>query len=259
MSKWTVAVLLMAVVQASPAHACSVNPARYPPSVQSAFDAAQVVVHARVLSQTGGEDSTVTVEPLRILKGTFSGNAVKTASHSLCGANLEDGVEYVFFFRKGDGYFVSYPSQPVGSAAEVLSLLPKNARGALVPEPVRPSGRYLQMGLRRPLRPTTNDPDPFVNIQIDLGTRELCESRLAGVPKGYGPGAVLGGEEAWCSPESASAKLRYHGMVKNGSAGKVFHIETDSLEGCQSLADQAVRAGGASGKAIKLGLACQAR
>jgi hypothetical protein len=253
------ALVLVAALQALPAHACSVLPGWRPPSPQSAFETAQVVVHARVVSETGGSVSTVTIEPLKILKGTFSGNAVENPSSSMCGENLIAGVEYVFFFPKGTGYFVSSSNQPAEAAAEVLSLLPQNARGLLVPEPARPSGKYFQMGLRRPPRPTTNDPDPLINIQIDLGSQERCESRLAAVPKDNEMRSGSEGQETWCSPESASAKLKYHGMLTNSSNGKALHIETDSLEWCQAIADQSMAAVAASGKADKLSLECQAR
>jgi hypothetical protein len=253
------ALVLVAALQALPAYACSVPPGWRPPSPQSAFETAQVVVHARVVSQTGGSVSTVTIEPLKILKGTFSGKAVENLSSSMCGANLIAGVEYVFFFPRGAGYAVRSLNQPAEAAAEVLSLLPQNARGLLVPEPTRPSGKYFQMGLRSPARPTTNDPDPIINIQMDLGSQELCESRLAAVPKDNEMRSASEGEETWCSPKSASAKLKYHGMLTNSSNGKAFHIETDSLAWCQAIADQAMTAGAASGKANKLSLECQAR
>lgn len=253
------ALVLVTALQTLPALACSVPRGWRPSSPQSAFKTAQVVVHARVVSQTGGSVSTVTIEPLKILKGTFSGNALENPSSSMCGESLIDGVEYVFFFPRGAGYFVSSSNQPAETAAEVLSLLPQNASGLLVPEPTRPSGRYFQMGLRRPARPTTNDPDPLVNVQIDLGSQELCESRLAAVPKNNEMRSASEGEDTWCSPKSASAKLKYHGVLTNSSNGKAFRIETDSLEWCKEIADQAMIAGAASGKANKLSLECQAR
>ena len=253
------ALVLVAALQALPAYACSYPSGWRPPSPQSAFETAQVVVHARVVSQTGGSVSTVTIEPLKILKGSFSGNAVENPSSSMCGENLIDGVEYVFFFPRGTGYSVRSSNQPEEAAAEVLSLLPQNARGLLVPEPRRPSGRYFQAGVLRPARPTTNDPDPIVTMQIDLGSQELCESRLAAAPKDNEVRSASGGEGTWCSPESASTKLKYHGMLTNSRNGKALHIETDSLEWCQTIADQAVTVGAASGKANKLSLECQAR
>jgi hypothetical protein len=253
------ALVLVAALQALPAYACSYLASWRPPSPQRAFETAQVVVHARVVSETSDSVSTVTIKPLKILKGTFSGNAVENPSSSMCGANLVTGVEYVFFFPRGAGYSVSTSSQPAEAAAEVLSLLPQNARGLLVPEPTRPSGRYFQTGLRRPARPTTNDPDPIINMQIDLGSQELCNSRLAAVPKDNEMRSASEGEDRWCSPESASATLKYHGMLKNSSNGKALHIETDSLEWCQAITDQAKTASAASGKANKLSLECQAR
>jgi hypothetical protein len=253
------ALVLVAALQALPAYACSYPSGWRPPSPQRAFETAQVVVHARVVSETGGNLSTVTIKPLKILKGTFSGNAVENPSSSMCGGNLIAGVEYVFFFPRGGGYVVSSSNQPAEAAAEVLSLLPQNARGLLVPAPTRPSGKYFQMGLRRPARPTTNDPDPIINIQIDLGSQELCESRLAAVPKDNEMRSASEGEDTWCSPESASAKLKYHGMLTKSSNGKALHIETDSLAWCQEIAAQAMTADAASGKANKLSLECQTR
>jgi hypothetical protein len=255
----TAALVLVAALHALPAFACSVLSGWRPPSPQSAFETAQVVVHARVVSQTGGNVSSVTIKPLKILKGTFSGNALANPSSSMCGANLIDGVEYVFFFPKGTGYSIDSLNQPTETAAQVLSLLPQNASGLLVPAPTRPSGRYFQMGLLRPARPTTNDPDSLVTLQIDLGSQELCESRLAATPKNSEMRSAFEDEDAWCSPESASAKLKYHGMLTNSSNGKVFHIETDSIEWCKVITDQAMTASTASGKANKLSLACQAR
>jgi hypothetical protein len=95
----------------------------------------------------------------------------------------------------------------------------------------------------------------MINMQIDLGSQELCESRLAAVPKDN----EFGSEGTWCSPESVSAKLKYHGMLTNSSNGKALHIETDSLEWCKAIADQTMTAGAGSGKANKLSLECQAR
>lgn len=254
------ALVLTAALQALPSYACSIEPRWRPPSLQSAYETAQVVVHGRVVSQTGGHFSTVTMDTMRILKGRFSGNAVENLSSGMCGINLINGAEYVFFFPKGAGYRVSFFSQPAETAAEILRLLPRDASGLLVPEPARPSGRHLQRGLRASTRATTNDPDPLFNMQIDLGSQELCESSLAAVPKDtqMSSRSTFGGDWTWCSPESASAKLKYHGRFTN-SKGKSFYIETDSVEQCQAIADQSMTAGVAARKAIELSLKCQAR
>jgi hypothetical protein len=253
------ALALVAAVQGLPANACSVNTGWRPPSVQRAYETAQVVVHGRVVSQTADQVSTVTIDKIKVLKGSFSGNSVENRSPSLCGSELINGVEYVFFFPKGVGYRVSSLTQPAETAAQVLRLLPRDASGSFVPAPVRPSGRYLQEGWRLPARPTTNDPDPSVIVQIDLGSQQLCESRLATVPKDTRRHSSLGGDEAWCTPNSASAKLKYHGRLTTVSNGKSFYIETRSVEWCKEIADQAITAGAAAQKAIELSLECQAR
>jgi hypothetical protein len=176
---------MVLALQPWPAYGCHYPPNWRPPSVHRAFETAHVVVHARVVSGASGADNgrpTVTISPLKVLKGTFAGGTVENPPSSMCGASLKDGAEYVFFFPKGAGYSVTTSSQPAGTTAEILSLLPRNAAGSLVPEPQRPSGNYFQMGSRWPVRPTTNDPEPIVNVQIDLGSQELCESRVAAIP-----------------------------------------------------------------------------
>jgi hypothetical protein len=65
------------------------------------------------------------------------------------------------------------------------------------------------------------------------------------------------------SPQSAfeTAQVVVHARVvsQTGGNGKTLHIETDSLEWCQAIADQAMTASAASGKANNLSLECQAR
>jgi hypothetical protein len=224
------------------AYGCSYPSSWQPPSVQRAFETAQVVVHARVVSGASGADNgrpTVTIFPIKVLKGTFAGGTVENQPSSMCGANLKDGEEYVFFFPKGAGYSVTTSSQPTGTTTDILSMLPRNASGSLVQEPQRPSGNYFQMGLRWPVRPTTNDPEPIVNLQIDLGSRELCESRLAVLPRDRD----APGESAWCSPLSASARLKFYGVLKSNRSDKPLRVETETLEECELIAQQASTAG----------------
>lgn len=234
--------VLVLAFQPWPAYSCSYPSSWQPPSVQRAFETAQVVVHARVVSGASGAHNgrpTVTIFPIKVLKGTFAGSTVENPPSSMCGANLKDGEEYVFFFPRGAGYSVTTSSQPTGTTARILSLLPRNASGSLVPEPQRPSGNYFQMGLRWPVQPTTNDPEPVVNVQIDLGSRELCESRLAGLP----PDQDARGQSAWCSPKSASAGLKFYGVLQSKRSGQLVRVETTSLEECELIAQQASTAG----------------
>jgi len=257
-----VIVALLTFIEVLPACACSVRSDWRPPTPQSAFDAAQVVLHARVLSQSGGDNSNVTVEVLSTLKGTFSGKTVKTGSGSMCGMQLVDGTDYVFFFPKGHGYFVSFVNQPDLTAAQILSLLPqttsRNAVLAQVPETSRPSGQYFQSGYRGPTPPTTNDPDPVVNLQVDLATPANCETRLGRIAGSKEVGVALGAESVWCSAKSASKQLKFFGVFKNRTTGKSVQIESADIELC-TAAVEALTGGRAPNNKIEVTMACQAK
>jgi hypothetical protein len=257
-----IALTLAVVLHAAPAFACSVGPDWRPPTPRSAFESAQVVLHARVLSQTGVDDSTVTIEVLGVLKGTFSGKAVKAGSGSMCGMQLADGREYVFFFPKGNGYFVSFINQPADlTVAQILSSLPQSAlpkAAAHVPEPSRPSGQYFQLGYRGPTPPTTNDPDPVVNLQIDLGTSDLCEARLSKLSQSNKVTEALGRESLWCSAKSASTKLEYLGVFRNKATGKSVRVESADISLCTSTVE-ALTGGQAPNNKIEVTTACGAK
>jgi hypothetical protein len=97
-----------------PAHACSIAPGWKQPTPEQAFAAAETVVHARVLSQSGAntDDVIARVAVIRTLKGSFKHSVVRTASGSLCGINqFNVGEEYVWFFRSANYPFVDHASQ----------------------------------------------------------------------------------------------------------------------------------------------------
>lgn len=111
------AFLLFAYLQS--ALACDPKPEWRQATPQSAFTAARVVVHARVASVQGSDPWFAIVDVLQTLKGSFSGNTVRTASHSLCGiGKFEVGREYVFFFQSSDSWFVTHLVQPMGFTTE---------------------------------------------------------------------------------------------------------------------------------------------
>ena len=75
--------LLVAI--ALPAQACSVAPGWKPPTPEEAFAAANIVVHARVLSQSGAntDDVVAHVAVIRTWKGSFLRSIVRTASGAI--------------------------------------------------------------------------------------------------------------------------------------------------------------------------------
>ena len=119
-------IALTSLIQA--ATACSPAPGWLPPTPTSAFSTSQVVIHAKILSQQAdarGNHTTAIVAVKSVMKGTFSGSAVETASPSLCGiGSFEVGREYVFFFSRTGYWFVSGYEQPENVATEeVLSAI----------------------------------------------------------------------------------------------------------------------------------------
>jgi hypothetical protein len=106
---------LAGATQAAPAMACSPD-GEYPLSIASAYKAAAVVLHARVLSQKSEEQFTSTeakIRPIKVLKGRFTGDTVSTGQVSMCGVGgFEVGREYVFFFRKEGNWYVNNLAQP---------------------------------------------------------------------------------------------------------------------------------------------------
>ena len=125
-AKCRVAVLAVSLF-ASSAYACDPKPGWRPPDPASAFHAASVVLHARVLAQQGSDPSTVQIRTLRVLKGKFEGSLVNTASHLLCGVGqLKVNAEYVFFIPDAKRMFVTHLNQPEGpSAQQILAALEK--------------------------------------------------------------------------------------------------------------------------------------
>jgi hypothetical protein len=118
---------LVALLCTPGAFACDPKPGWKPPSPEAAFRASSVVVHARIVSQQGGDPSIVRVEVLHLLKGEFQGHAVNTASHSLCGVGqLKVGEDYVFFISDSTRLFVTHLNQPQGlTTHQVLLALRK--------------------------------------------------------------------------------------------------------------------------------------
>jgi hypothetical protein len=117
---------------ALPTYGCSVGHDWRAPTPEEAFASAQVVVHARVLSQSGLNSGNVVADiaVIRTLKGSLSGHTVRTASGSLCGVtNFNVGEEYVFFLPSSDFPFVSSTAQSAGIATEqVLKALARVSR-----------------------------------------------------------------------------------------------------------------------------------
>lgn len=98
-------------------------------SVESAYQSANTVIHARIVEEQkrpeGG--ARAKLEIIRVLKGGFSGASISTGGHNLCGlGGFEVGREYVFFFDANDTH-VDIRRQPNGlpTAAEVLSKISK--------------------------------------------------------------------------------------------------------------------------------------
>jgi hypothetical protein len=115
-----------------PAYGCSVAGDWRAPTPEEAFASAGVVVHARVLSQSGVHSGNVVanISVIRTLKGSLSGHTVRTASGSMCGVtNFNIGEEYVFFLPSSEFPFVSSTGQPAGIATEqVLKALARVSR-----------------------------------------------------------------------------------------------------------------------------------
>ena len=122
-----------------------------------------------------------------------------------------------------------------------------------------PSGQYFQVGARGlTLAVPGQLPRSLISLQVNLGTRENCESRLAIIAKTKEVAEALGGPELWCSPESATAQLKFHGAFRNRLTGKSIVLESDSIELCTS-AVEAMTGGQAPNNKIEVTTACQAR
>jgi hypothetical protein len=98
----------------------------------------------------------------------------------------------------------------------------------------------------------------LVGLQIDFETREACETRVARIAKSKEAMESLGGQEVWCSSESATAQLKFHGVFRNRLTGKSLHFESDSIEFCMA-AVEAMTGGHAPNNNIEVTTACQAR
>ncbi len=108
------------------ARSCSPPENWRPPTSESAFRDATVVVHAKVVSQTELRNKFEgQVLVMKMLKGEFSGDKVVTASYAACGiGRFKVGQEYVFFFPSAGQWFVSQLVQPSNlSARQILSAI----------------------------------------------------------------------------------------------------------------------------------------
>ncbi|QTN26195.1 hypothetical protein HZ993_12650 [Rhodoferax sp. AJA081-3] len=122
--------ILVSILSAMPYSvlACSPMPGWKPPTPQSAFHNADVVVHLRVLSQEQGSLASIAqVQPIRVLKGKFVGDKVVTSGRSSCGIDsFKVGAEYVFFFNglgayvKEQQYYVNHLVQPWSVTTEQI-------------------------------------------------------------------------------------------------------------------------------------------
>ena len=110
--------------------ACSPGPG-WDPSVQSRFDAAAYVVHARVLSVEDNSERGTTlanIQVLEVFKGSGPPTKIRSQSKNSCGGvRFVNGEENVFFVT-GAGY-VNLLTQPIStSLPEVLRQLRTHVR-----------------------------------------------------------------------------------------------------------------------------------
>lgn len=109
---------------AAAAEACSPKPGWKPPTPAEAFDAAAVVVHARVTTVHSGPFSSVaTLADVRALKGEPV-TTVRTMPGAQCGmGRFEPGTEVVLFLPAADApvLFLQQPREP--DPARVLEAL----------------------------------------------------------------------------------------------------------------------------------------
>jgi len=120
------------------------------------------------------------------------------------------------------------------------------------------SGQYFQVGARGVTLPGQLQPQALVAIQIDLGTLENCESRLALMAKNKELVEVFGSGALWCSSESATAQLKFHGAFRNRITGKTLVVESQYIEVC-TWTVEALTGGQAPSNKIEVTTACQAR
>jgi hypothetical protein len=120
------------------------------------------------------------------------------------------------------------------------------------------SGQYFQAGARGFIPPGQSQPQALVALQIDLGTRENCESRLAQIAKSKEAAEAFGSGALWCSSESATVQLKFHGAFRNRVSGKSLVVESQYIELCTS-AVEALTGGQAPNNKIEVTTACQAR
>lgn len=119
------------------------------------------------------------------------------------------------------------------------------------------AGQYFQVGCARCFTPQGKlQPQSLVSLQVDLGTRENCESRLALIPKTRE--TTEAGLELWCSSESATNQLKFYGVFRNRLTGKSLLFESDSIELCMSGVE-VMTGGQAPSNKIEVTTACQAR
>ena len=143
-------------------------------------------------------------------------------------------------------------------AIAALALLTAQACLSQLAVAAETSGQYFQLGVRGFTPPGKLEPEALVTLQIDLGTREVCESRLAVIAKSKEVADAFGTGALWCSSESASAKLGYHGVFRNRTSGKTLHFESESVELCKT-AIEAMTGGQAPNNKIEMATECQAR
>jgi hypothetical protein len=111
------------------AYACTIKQRDHIQTPKAAFENAEVVIHARVLSREQNRlNYEMKVEVLQTLKGTFSGDMVFARNESICGPRkLEPGKEYVFFFEKAGSWkyggppYGPHPWNPESEANEILN------------------------------------------------------------------------------------------------------------------------------------------
>lgn len=131
-----IAVPAMIAVLSGSAFACSPAPGWRPPTPQSAFKAADVVVHVRIESverDPSGNAVEGEVHVYKALKGTYSGNMVATGSSAMFGIGTQTvGQDYVFFFPSRGEWRVNGLRQAALLSAEkalaTIAALPASER-----------------------------------------------------------------------------------------------------------------------------------
>ena len=139
-----------------------------------------------------------------------------------------------------------------------FALLLAEACLAHAASPAETSGQYFQVGVKGFTPAGKTEPQTLVVVQVDMATREICESRVATLSQNKDGAELVTSGAVWCSSISASAALTYHGVFRNRINGKTVHIEGNDISYCQMAAEQWT-GGHAPNNKIEVVAECQAR